>query len=233
MAVQAASILLFSLFGGIWADRWDHRKTMLIVDLVRGAAVLIIPLAATLGQLSLWVIVSVTIVASSLRAFFDPALRACLPRVAQTDELLNSTNALMETTSRFAKILGPGLVGILNQVIPVIHYFTIDAMSFFISAWSITKLKKDLPPESELHTHQGWKGIKDGIVGGFHLSKSRPTIHFIILSDAIVNSAWMFIFPLAIGLLIHERTPDQISNLSLIVGAYGVGNLVANIGLVC
>ncbi len=231
VAVQAASILVFSICGGIWADKWDHRRTMFFVDLLRGFTVLLIPLASLTGMLSASVIIFVTIVASSCRAFFDPALRACLPRLAKTPELLQGSNALMETTSRVAKILGPGLVGILNQTIPVIHYFTIDSLSFFLSAFSIHKLKKDLPDEAPMQQTQGWSAIKEAIVGGYNLSRSNPLIHFIILTDAIVNSAWLFIFPLAIGLLIHEKMPEEISALSLLVGAYGVGNLISNIVL--
>ncbi len=73
------------------------------------------------------------------------------------------------STSRVAKILGPGLVGILNQTIPVIHYFTIDSLSFFLSAFSIHKLKKDLPDEAPVQQTKGWSAIKEAIVGGYKL----------------------------------------------------------------
>ena len=231
VAVQAASVLICSLFGGIWADQWDHRRTMFFVDLLRGFAVLLLPLAAIGGFQSIEVLILVTVVVSSCRAFFEPALRACLPRLAGSRELLQTTNALMETTSRLAKILGPGLLGILSQAIPVIHYFTFDAVSFFVSAFSIHKLKTDLPNEVIEKKMSGFSTIKEGLTGGYFLSHSRPLIHFVILTDAIVNSAWLFIFPLTIGILIHEKMPDQISALGLLVGAYGVGNLASNLVL--
>ena len=60
MAIQATSILVFSLFGGIWADRWDHLKTMFWVDIIRGLALLLLPLTALFGAPSLWALVLVS-----------------------------------------------------------------------------------------------------------------------------------------------------------------------------
>lgn len=224
IAVQAGAILTFSLFGGIWADRWDHRKTMLIADLLRGFCVLLLPLSSVFGVVPLWLLIFVAIVVASLRAFFDPALRATLPYLAQESELRHQTNALMETTSRFARILGPGILGILNQAVPMIHYFTVDAISYFISAFSISKLKQHIP-KVELPP-QGT--IRDSIVGGFRMSKSQPAIRFAILSGAFTSAAWYFVFPLAVGLLLHQKSAN-VSDLSLLVAAYGVGNLAANL----
>ncbi len=70
MAVQATSILAFSLLGGIWADRWDQRKTMVVVDVIRGLSLLAAPIAVFFGFFSLWILVFITIVVSSLKAFF-------------------------------------------------------------------------------------------------------------------------------------------------------------------
>src|SRR5947209_3527181 len=93
LAVQALAVLLTSLFGGIWADRWDHRRTLVGVDLFRGFAVLLLPAASCFGRLSIWLLVPVAIVVSGLKALFDPALRSCLPRLAEDEETLHATNA--------------------------------------------------------------------------------------------------------------------------------------------
>jgi MFS family permease len=229
LALQAASVLVFSLFGGIWADHWDHRKTMVYVDVIRALFVMVIPLASALGFLGMPVLIVVCIAVSSLRAFFDPALRASLVRLSGDGELLHTTNALMETSVRLARVVGPGLIGLLSQAVPVIHYFTIDALTFLISAGSIEKIRKNLPEESHPRGSKGWFAIRDGLLGGYQLARKNRLIHFVLLTDAIANAAWMMIFPISIGLLIHQRMPDQVSALSLAVGAYGIGNLISNI----
>src|SRR3954469_10308999 len=56
-AVQSASLLIFGLLGGAWADRWDHRRAMIGVDTLRCIAVLIPPVVALVAPLSLWVLI--------------------------------------------------------------------------------------------------------------------------------------------------------------------------------
>ncbi len=137
----------------------------------------------------------------------------------------------METTSRFAKIIGPGIMALLNQIVPMIHYFTVNAVSFFISALSLQSLKTELPYEPGPVIPGGWKNVKSGLTDGFALSQSNSLIHFVIWTDAAVNAGWFFIFPLAVGLLLHERMPDNISALSFLVSAFGFGNVAANVVL--
>src|SRR5262245_7791299 len=77
-AIQAASIFLFSLLGGIFADRWNQRTTMIAVDLLRGLFILIIPISFFQIGPNLWILVLVSIGVSGLTSFFDPALKSFL-----------------------------------------------------------------------------------------------------------------------------------------------------------
>lgn len=147
-AVQAASVLIFGLLGGIWADHWDQRRTMIWVDLLRGLIVLAPPIIASVMPLSIWTLFVVVVTVSSLSALFDPALQAVLPQLAGNKDQLQATNALLQTTRRLAFIAGPGLVGVLQRFIPVVHFFTLDAISFALSASSIAALHRELPSKA-------------------------------------------------------------------------------------
>lgn len=231
IAIQALALLFFGLFSGIWVDRWNQQKILFWTDIVRAIAILTLPLVAYLTDITVWILIPVTILVSGLNALFSPTLNATLPLLAKEKDLLQSTNALMETTSRLAKVLGPGTVAILSQIVPVIHYFTIDAISFLFSAGSIHALKKDLPSSQSRRQPQTWQSVKQSLLAGYHLAKSKPLIYFIILSEAVVNSAWLFIFPMAIGILLQERFTESVVDLSWVVAVYGVGNLISNLAL--
>jgi MFS family permease len=73
-AAEAGSMLLFGLLGGVYADRWNRRATMIVVDVLRAIAVGILPILALTGTLQLWHLVIVAVVVGSLGALFDPAL---------------------------------------------------------------------------------------------------------------------------------------------------------------
>ncbi len=229
-AVEAASVLVFGLIGGIWADRWNHRKTMFWVDVIRGVAVLTVPFLAMRGALSLPVLIPVAIVVSSLSAFFDPALQEALPELAKEPELLQAANGLLEATRRLARILGPALIGALNGVIPHVHFFTIDALSFGVSALSVAALKEDLPVRP-VPPHVGGtvRRVVDGLLAGWRVVRGHEFMRFCMFASCITWGAWCMAYMLGLALLIHQRMPDRIGAYGLIMASYGVGNLSANI----
>lgn len=228
-AIEAGSVLTFGLIGGIWADHWDHRRTMIWVDIVRGLTLLVVPLLALRGALTLWVLVPVAIVVSSLSAFFDPAMQETLPELAH-GEVLHATNGLLEATRRLARILGPALVGILNGAVPLIHFFTIDAASFGVSALSIAKLG-DSPTRSrpKPKPSTALRRVIDGLRAGFDLVRREPFMRYCIANASITWGMWSLVYMLGLALLLHERMPDRIGAYGLVIASYGCGNLTANL----
>lgn len=225
-ALQAGSMFLFGLVGGVWADHYDHRRVMIVSDVLRGIAVLLLPIAAYFDLLNIWPVIVVAIVVSSLTAFFNPALAALVPELIRDKALLQATNGLMETTGRLARIIGPGLVGLLSRQIPLIHYFTIDAFSFFVSAASISRVKIDPllgPPE---HVPLS---LKATLLAGYRLAKSQSVLKYTVYSGALAGAAWIFVVPLGMTLLLRERLPTNIGGLGFLIMAYGVGNVASNI----
>src|SRR4051795_11326067 len=72
-AAGTGATLAFGLLGGVYADRWDRQKTMAAVDLLRAAAVLVLPVLAWRDTLRLWHLGAVAVVVGGLGALFDPA----------------------------------------------------------------------------------------------------------------------------------------------------------------
>ena len=64
--------LLFSLPAGVWIDRRAHRRwNMIVVDVLRAAALATIPVAWWLGALTMWQLVAVAFAVGALTVFFD------------------------------------------------------------------------------------------------------------------------------------------------------------------
>jgi Transmembrane secretion effector len=70
--------LLFGLHGGIAADRWDRRRTMIGADLVRFAVLVPMVVAGLAGALPLWVLVPAGFVLATATSYFVPASAAFL-----------------------------------------------------------------------------------------------------------------------------------------------------------
>jgi MFS family permease len=224
-SLQAGSIFLFSLIGGVWADHRDNRRIMIISDLVRGIAVLILPLSTFFVPLSLWLLLPVAIVVSSLSAFFAPALKAFLPTMIEDQPLLETTNALMETTNRFARVLGPGFIGALSRLVPVVHYFSLDALSFFISAWSISTI----PRATQIETPHERSSLMATLSAGYRLCCKDPLVMYLMVAGAFASAAWLFVYPLGITLYLKEKITGDVGALGWAIFGYGIGNITSNL----
>lgn len=227
-AGQAASVLVVGLVGGIWADRWDPRKTMIRVDWIRGFLVLIPVIWSQFFPLNLWILVFVALSVSGLGAFFEPALQAVIPRLARERELMQATNGLMGTTSRLARTVGPGLVGLLTGLIPQIHFFTLDAASFVVSAFAVKSLHRELPEQTSV---QPKTSLLESVFSGFRLMKNDREIQYIILGKAIVSGTWTMVLPLGIALMIQQDHPGDVQAYGFLLASYGIGNLTSAVVL--
>jgi MFS transporter, DHA3 family, macrolide efflux protein len=230
-AAEAASMLLFGLLGGVYADRWNRRITMIVVDVLRAMAVGILPVLALTGTLQLWHLVVVAVIVGSLSALFDPALQASLPALAGNAQILQATNGLMDVTRRLARALGPSLAGVLIIFLPLAHFFTLDAISFAISALAVFSLGRRFAwkPERSQEITRGVKGVLREIGGALHLIRTHRFLGWILGSYGIINVVWAMGFTVGVPLLSARVLGGNIGVYGLIVGAYGVGNVVSNL----
>lgn len=230
-AAQAGSALLFGLLGGVYADRWNRRKTMMIVDLARAAAVGVLPVLALTGTLRLWHLVIVAVIVGSLGALFDPALQASLPTLTGDARILQAANGLMDVTRRLARALGPSLAGALIILFPLAHFFTLDAISFVISSLAVLSLGSHFAwkPEAQNGQASSLRGVAREIAGAIHLVRRHNSIAWMLITNWQVALAWSAAFSVGIPLLADHTLSGSVGVYGLIVGAYGVGNVISNL----
>jgi MFS transporter, DHA3 family, macrolide efflux protein len=230
-ASEAGSMLIFGLLGGVYADRWDRQKVMVVADVLRAIAVSVLPILALSGMLQLWHLVIVAIIIGSLSSLFDPALQASLPALTTDIQTLQATNGLMDTTRRLARILGPGTAGLLIALLPLPHFFTLDAVSFGISALAVLSLGrhylwKAAPSET---IQRGVRGILAEIGGALRLVHNHRPLAWAIGANGFINFLWSAAFTVGVPLFTYRVLGDNVGAYGLIVGAYGVGNVLSNI----
>jgi DHA3 family macrolide efflux protein-like MFS transporter len=226
-ALQFGAVLLVSLFGGKWSDHWDHFRTLIWVDLLRGVLILLPVVASFFFPFSLPLLCIASIFIAGLSGFFDPALQSILPRYAENARTLQAANGLMSTTIRSARVLGPLIIGALTAILPTKHFFTLDSLSFFASAFTLRQLLKHKPAREMAPHHFERTGLKKSLMAGFKLVKKYPNVARGLFIKSLTGGAWQFSYGLGIALLVRERVSQEVSAFGLVMGAYGIGNLVA------
>jgi len=122
--------VLIGLIAGVYVDRYDRKRIMLVSDLLRAILIVLIPSLIHLHLNWLYVIVALT---SGITQFFDSAHASVLPEVASDDELA-SANALMSISSVGSQMIGFAAAGFIVASLPVEWAFYFDAASFVLSA---------------------------------------------------------------------------------------------------
>lgn len=75
----SAPVFVFGLLGGVYADRWNRRWALIVTDVVRGMAVLLIRIAAATGGIHLWHLLAVAALLAIFGTLAEPAGTALIP----------------------------------------------------------------------------------------------------------------------------------------------------------
>jgi MFS family permease len=243
----AASLpnLLLSPIAGAYVDRWNQRDVMIVSDLLRAAAVLIIPLAAIINVLLVYPLVFVI---TSISIFFRPARVAILPRIVRRDDLLVANSALW-TGETLADVIGYPLAGIFVAFLgPAIALaFWIDAATYAASAILIGSIAIPARPrprpvaDANADTATGAEAqpsVFAEMREGFHFLRREPVLFANTIQAAFAQFAigsLTALMPTFIQDVLSPLTKvDPEAGYAFLETAIGAGNLIGGfaIGLI-
>jgi MFS family permease len=124
---------------GVFADRWDPRRTMIASDLGRGVLILLLMRATSLTQ-----IYSISFAMSCFSSFFAPAQAITIPLLVPRTGLL-AANARMQQSMQLARIVSPALAAAVVAAFGERICYGADSASFFLSAAMLTTLRSARP----------------------------------------------------------------------------------------
>ncbi|MEY3663155.1 MAG: hypothetical protein RI919_671, partial [Actinomycetota bacterium] len=161
-AANTAAFLVVGLLAGAWVDRWVKRRVMIIADLVRMVMMALIPILYFAGSLQIWHLIIIGAVVGVATVFFDVAYQSVIPILFKSEHIAPANSAL-ETSSQISHISGPPIAGslIAFMTAPVVLIF--DAVSFGISALTLSFIKDDEKPKPLEDRRPLHKEIAEGV----------------------------------------------------------------------
>ncbi len=181
--VQYIPWLLVGLLAGAWVDRLRRRPVMVAADLGRTVLLGLIPLAAVAGILRMEHLYVVGFFVGILNVFFDVAHAAYLPTLVPRDRLVEG-NSKLQVSASIAEISGPGLAGGLVQLVTAPLAIALDALSFLVSALSLTWIGA---PEPKPAPTDDSRNILAEIREGLRLVFSNPILRAFALASVTTN----------------------------------------------
>lgn len=118
---------------GPFVDRWDLRRLLVGTQVFQGVCVLIIPLAAMTGMLSVTVVLVVMPVVAMMNQFVYPAQNAALPRIVNKEELVDA-NSAFSFAYQGVDTAFISLGGVLVALVGAVSLYIIDSITFAMTA---------------------------------------------------------------------------------------------------
>lgn len=162
-AASSLPALLFGLVVGVWVDRVRRRPLLIISELGRGLLLAGIPLLALLHLLGMAHLYVIAFLLGTLSLFFDIAITSFLPGLLPREQLVEG-NSKLQISGSLASIAGPGLAGLLIQLITAPFAIVLDAVSYFVSAANLLFIRSvELPRDASQANRKLGHELAEGI----------------------------------------------------------------------
>jgi DHA3 family macrolide efflux protein-like MFS transporter len=226
-ALQAAVMLVTALLAGRVADSMSHRQAMISADVLRAVVLgLMVVVWLGLGRPTGIMLVGSVLALAVGNALFRPALMAVVPAIAP-ESMLPATNALIDTTERIARLLGPGLIGIAAATLPLVHFVTIDVATFAVSALAVTA---SVTSRAQSAPSSRRDGIWASLSRGFVAVRRDPLLGFVLSVTGVINGAWYAAYFLGLPLMLVEGgVAGGIAAFGTVISGYGLTNLATTL----
>jgi DHA3 family macrolide efflux protein-like MFS transporter len=156
--------ILISPFAGVWADRLNRKKLMIIADLSIAAVTLLISVLFFMGIRDIWIIFVVSIVRAFGQAVHQPAVSAVYPQIVPPEYLVK-VQGIAQGIQSSSMIIMPLLAGLLLATIPLEYILLIDVVTAIIAValliWFVRIPKHNAETSNQQINY--FKDIKDGL----------------------------------------------------------------------
>jgi len=229
--------LLVSLLAGAWVDRLRRRPILILADLGRMLLLGSIPLTMALGFLSLNYLFLINLLVGILSVFFNVAYTSFLPTIIQRQDLVEG-NTKLQLTNSLSRIIGPGIAGLLIQLLTAPRAILGDSLSFALSALILGSIRAPETVPAPYHDDQRrsiWAEIGTGLAAVTH----NPLLRALAGSHATANFFWGIQLPLLILYMMHDVGMSATligiifasSNIGVLVGVLLTKRVVKRFGL--
>jgi MFS family permease len=169
-------IIVFSLAGGVVADRYDRRKVMLLTQSLMALCVALLATQTLLGRDDALLIYGVYALMGSAWAFDNPARQSLVPRLVPLPDLPAAITVNL-TAGQLAQVAGPAVAGLLIAVSPAAHassaaggtrslgwLYAIDAASFLVVIVALLRLRTPAAPAALAGSREDvWTSLREGL----------------------------------------------------------------------
>ena len=231
-ALQFLPVTFFALFGGVFADRWPKRKVLMFTQSAAMVQAFVMWGLVFTGTVQIWHILVLATLLGLTNALDMPTRQAFVVEMVGRDSLPNAI-ALNSSLFNMARIVGPGIGGLIIALLGVAPLFLLNAVSFIAVLIGLamidTKVLFGQPKRTALHDTPK-QGTFKSLGEGLHYVFNTPAVFLII---AIVGAISLFGINFNVVLPLFATAVLNVgpTGFGLISSVFGLGSLFSALWL--
>lgn len=226
--VSALPLLLFSLFGGVLADRVDRRKILMTTQSALGVLSLVYAYLIFTNRIEYWHILVIAGVAGTVASFELPASQAFVSELVRRQDLPQAL-ALNSASFNATRTIGPAFAGIVIGALGTAAAFVINAATLLAPISVLFSLRKIIkPPVKSTNKTSGLSQLKAGVS---YIRKTDELLGLILITTVFS----FFVFPnllVLMPLYLTDGLGGSDNWVAIGISALGIGSLVGAIVLI-
>ncbi|GCE24340.1 MFS transporter [Dictyobacter kobayashii] len=206
---------------GVWVDRRRRRPLMILANLLRTCLIGLVPLLAVMHLLHILSLYTIAFCVGICTVLFDLCWQSFAPLLVRKEHLVEA-NSKVAASAAAAEVGGPGIAGVLIQLLSAPIALLADSLSYLVSILALLLITNQEPlPEKE--QRQPWyKEIVEGVSFAFH----NPYIRTLSWQAA----AWNFFFAILDTMFLLYAVRDLAFSPGLLGLIYAIGSIGGLLG---
>lgn len=229
-ALQFLPILLFALFGGVIADKFPKRNILVGTQTFAMLQAVALWFLVFTNTVQLWHVMVLALLLGITNALDMPTRQAFVVEMVGREDLPNAI-ALNSSIFNMARIVGPGIGGLVIAALGVAPLFLLNSISFIpviisLILIDVTRLHAIAPHAIVAEKQSTFKSLREGFV----YIRQTPAVLMIIVVIGIV-SLFCINFNVTLPLVATEMLHVGAAGFGFISSAFGAGSLVSALWL--
>lgn len=220
--LQGITFVVLPVPVGLWVDRRRHRPVLIGTNLARAVLVAAVPVLAALGLLRLEVLYVVALGVGIGWVFFDVCWLSYVPGVVHDRRQLVEANGKLGVSFSSAQVAGPGLAGLLVQVLTAPYALAVDALSYLVSAVSLVSIRRSEPEPEPRDTTSGTAA---DLAAGARWVFGDPVLRVVALVGTFLNFFTIWIQPVFLLFAVHTLSLSA-GTVGFVLSAGAVGGVL-------
>jgi MFS family permease len=218
-ALGSLPVLLFSLYGGVIADRVNKRRFILVLQSLMLLEALTLGVLTALNLITVEWVMGLAVFFGFLTAFEVPARQAFVAEIVEREDLMNAI-ALGSSAFNLARVVGPALAGLLIATLGLSVCFFANAASYLAVIVSLARMKvENVRPPAVIPL---WTALREGFAYVFGNRWPRALV-IIVATFSIFGFSFMPLMPV----FARDVLGLDASGYGVMVASIGAGALAA------